>query len=88
MDIASEHILEAEKAFRLGQYERADHLASVAISVDDRLLAPLMIKAAVYRVRGDHAGERLMAAIALLALPENFFRLCVDSYASPEVPPQ
>ena len=85
--IASEHILEAEKAFRLGQYERADHLASVAISADDRLLAPLVIKAAVYRANGDHAGEQLMAAIALPAMPDNFFRLCVDSYASPDVPP-
>lgn len=87
LDIANKNILEAEEAFHLELFDKADHLASVAISADDRLLAPLVIKAAVYRVRGDHAGERLMAKIALPAMSDSLFRRCVDAYDSPVAAP-
>jgi hypothetical protein len=80
--IASEAIKQATDALREGDLPRAERLAGVAISADDRRVEPLAIKAAVRRSRGNPLGERLMAELAARVAGEESFRILVDGYCA------
>ncbi|MGA2594954.1 MAG: hypothetical protein ABSH32_34080 [Bryobacteraceae bacterium] len=77
--IAAEAIENATEALRQGNLEEAERLTSVATSANDKRLEPLAIKAAIRRIQGDTAGERLMAELAATALEETF-NLLVEHY--------
>lgn len=79
--IADEEIVHAEAALSRGDLQEAERVSGIAISADDRRVEPLAIKAALCRIRGDAAGERLMAKLAAPALKDRF-RLLVDAYAA------
>jgi|SRR5580658_2033193 hypothetical protein len=72
--IATEAIRDATEALRLGSLEEAERLSGVAISADDTKLEPLAIKAAIRRIQGHRAGERLMAELAAPVLEERLLR--------------
>jgi len=76
--IADSSIIEADNAFRRGAFDEADRLAGIAISADYRKVTPLVIKAAVRRVRKDIDGERLMEVLAKPFVDELLFRQMVD----------
>lgn len=80
--IASEAIEQATAALREGDLPRAERLAGVAISADDRRVAPLAIKAAIRRTQGDNLGERLMAELAGPRLTGAEFGCLVDRYGA------
>jgi len=80
--IASEAIKQATSALREGDLPRAERLAGVAISADDRRVDPFAIKAAVRRSRGNLLGERLMAELARRVAGEEPFRILVDGYCA------
>ena len=81
-DIASEAIRKAADALRTGELQRAERLSGVAISADDRRMAPLAIKAAIRRINGNITGEQLMAELAAPALEESDFNDMVDRYCA------
>jgi len=81
-DIADRAIKDAEEAFAGGDFEAAEHLSGVAISADDRRVEPLAIKAAIRRLQGNPAGERLMAELGAPALKDKFEVLVADYCAS------
>jgi hypothetical protein len=78
--IAAASIGQAEAALKEGSLEEAERLAGVAISADDRRVAPLAIKAAVRRLQGNATGESLMAELAAPVLEEGGFSLLVSNY--------
>jgi len=78
--IAAEAIENATEALHRGNLEEAQRLSGVAISADDTKLEPLAIKAAIRRLQGNSAGERLMAELAAPVLEERLFTLLVDNY--------
>ena len=82
-EIADRYFKEADEALIRRDFEEADRLASIAISADDKRLAPLVIIAAIHRARGDKAGEQLMAALAKPSVTEAMFRKMVDKYDRP-----
>jgi hypothetical protein len=84
--IACEALDQATAALRERDLPRAERLAGVAISADDKRVGPLVIKAAIRRANGDQAGERLMAELAAPMLGEDMFRSEVNRYwSSPPV---
>jgi len=78
--IAERAIHEAEEALRQGNLADAERLSGVAISANDRRVEPLAINAAISRLNGDAAGERLMAELAASALEARLFKMLVDEY--------
>ena len=78
--IADEAIRNAADALRRDDLQQAERLSGVAISANDRRLAPLAIKAAIHRINGNKAGEQLMAELAAPALEESDFSEMVDRY--------
>ena len=78
-EIGQQYDLLAQAALRAGNLEQADEFAGVAISADDRLIPPLVIRAVICRVQGNRAGERLMIEMASTIPPEDFNAL-VDKY--------
>jgi hypothetical protein len=80
--IAREAIEQAAAALREGDLPRAERLAGVAISADDRRVEPLAIKAAIRRTQGTTQGERLMAELAAPVLEEGLFGRLVDQYCA------
>ena len=83
--IAEKSVAEAETALRLGDLDKADRLAGVALSADDRKVTPLVLLGAVHRARGDQEGEHLMASLAKHAVSEAEFRRMVGYYDRHEV---
>ena len=91
-EIADRSIAEAKIALIQRDFKKADRLAGVAISANDRKFESLVIKAAVDRALGDSAGERLMASIAQRLVSITYFNQMVDDYykttvASTKKPP-
>ena len=80
-EIAKARLAEAEGKFKERAFLEADRLASVAICANDRLVAPLVIKAAIARAQGRESTERLMERLAGHAVDEQSFRRLVDKYA-------
>ena len=80
--IASEAIEQAAGALREGDLPRAERLAGIAISADDRKAEPLAIKAAIRRSLGNKLGERLMAELATPLLGSGLFDSLVSQYAA------
>jgi hypothetical protein len=80
--IAHEAIENAEDALRKGDRRQAERLSGIAISADDRRVEPLAIKAAIRRMQGNEAGERLMAELAAPFLEERLFTLLVGEYCA------
>ena len=78
--IADDAIASAEQALRDGDLEQAERLSGVAISADGRRVEPLVIKAAIRRMKDNKAGERLMAELAAPALSEKLFAALVSQY--------
>ena len=62
--IADEKMREAEEAFAAGDFAEAERLSSVSANANDRNLAPFALQAAMDRLRGNHAGEAVMAEVA------------------------
>lgn len=86
--IAEGAISRADKALRAGDWDQAEVLAGTAISADDRQIAPLVIKAAIRRKKGDLAGERLMARLAERTVQPIMFEQLVSLYVSgPQIKP-
>jgi hypothetical protein len=91
--IANEEIKHAEEALQRNDLEQAERLSGIAISADDRRVEPLAIKAAIRRMRGNKAGERLMAKLAAPVLNGTLFNLLVTQYcdlcgqSAPDDPP-
>ncbi len=80
--IAATEIENAENALRKRDLTTAERLSGVAISADDRRMEPLAIKAAIRRLQGNTAGEKLMAELASPVLDGLRFKLLVDRYCS------
>jgi len=78
--IFRENIDLAEKALAVGELDLAESHANVALAADDRILTPIVVKAAIRRANGNESGERLMAALVANRLSEANFRRLVDSY--------
>jgi hypothetical protein len=80
--VAEEAIQNAEDALLRDDLQQAERFCGVAISADDRRVEPLIIKAAIRRMQGNSAGERLMAELAAPALREELFNKLVDQYCA------
>jgi hypothetical protein len=85
--IAIESMNEAERALNRGDLERAEHLSGSAISADDRRVEPLAIKAAIRRLRGDRAGEKVMEELAGRAVGPSLFDELVKHYCARHAAP-
>jgi hypothetical protein len=81
-EIASRNLHLAQAAFQRGDLEKAEKHAGIAFCADDRNVSPLVIKAAIRRLRNNRAGEQLMASIAAPWLDESDFAALVDRHLS------
>jgi hypothetical protein len=86
-DLGRQFIHDAKAAFRASHFDKADRLASAAISADPRCMESLVLKAAIRREENDPEGERLMADLADPSLDRFLFGMLVDKY-SPAVTPK
>ena len=72
----------AKKALTLGDLQDAEYHANVALAADDRIVTPIVIKAAIRRRQRDASGERLMAKLVAGKLNGAEFQLLVDQYSA------
>lgn len=79
-EIAGRNFQLAQAAFQRGDLENAEKHAGIAFCADDRNISPLVIKAAIRRLRGNRAGEQLMASIAAPWLDAFDFTALVDRH--------
>ena len=87
--IAADSIESAKAALEEGNIQEAERLSGVAISADQRRIEALLIKAAIRRMQGDAAGERLMARLAGPMLAQETFSALTSIYCrSPQRPAQ
>ena len=80
--IASDAMAKAEVALRSGDLEAAEEFSGIAISANDRKPEPLALKAAIRRIQGNSAGERLFVGLAAPLLAERWFSLMTDGFAA------
>ena len=76
--IFGENIDLAKKALAQGNLQDAEYHANVALAADDRIVTPIVIKAAIRRRQRDASGERLMAKLVAGKLNGAEFQLLVD----------
>jgi hypothetical protein len=75
--IATDSINGAKAALAARNFEEAERLSGVAISANDRLVAPFAIRAAIRRLQDNVTGEALMAELAARVLDKESFTLLV-----------
>lgn len=77
--IAKKAISEARAALREGRLDEADRFAGTAMAADDRLAEPVVIKAAVYRLRNDEDGLHAMRILAKRDSTPDGFDMAVET---------
>ena len=87
-EIGREYDRLAKAALREGKLEEAEQFAGVAISADDRLIGPLVIRAVICRLQSNRAGEQLMIEMASTAMTPEDFNAFVDQYQAMATQPQ
>jgi hypothetical protein len=75
--IAQESIAAANKALVSRDFKEANRLAGIALSADDHLLEPLVVKSVICHQTGDNKGANVLRKIASRTLKTSSFDLLV-----------